>query len=42
MTVRINPMTILDQVAHTLVVKHRYANLEDAYWGMALSAQYAC
>jgi hypothetical protein len=38
MSTKTNSTTILKTVANSLVVKHRYANLEDAYRGMALTA----
>jgi hypothetical protein len=38
MSVQTSPVTILKKVANSLVMKHRYANLEDAYRGMALAA----
>ncbi len=38
MSIDISPTTILNNVAKSLVISQRYANVEDALWQLALSA----
>ena len=38
MTPGLSPTTILQQVAHSLVARKRYATVEEALWELALSA----
>ncbi len=38
MSLRLSPSTVLNQVAGSLVAKHRYATVEEALWQLALSA----